>query len=460
MLPLSFQEIIYATKAKLFRPTTLPQRIKGVSTDTRTIEPGEVFVALTGPRYDGHSFINEAVQRGAAGVIAKQPPRRFNKHLKRIPILCVRNTIKALGQLASYYRTKLSLPIIAVTGSNGKTTTKEMIYHILSAGRPGIRSKKSYNNFIGVPLTILSIRPRHQFAVLELGTNYRGELPYLAQIVKANIGVITNISATHLQGLGSIRNVAYEKWSLFKHLSPGGTALFNMDDPWLKKMPKYAEYKVVTFGASNRVDIRGINLKLNRKGISFTVNNRFFCQLSVSGSWNMENALAAMATTSVLGVKLRNATNRLRNFKSPPMRMETQIIRGTTFINDAYNANPRSVTLAIDELDHLPTQGRKILVLGDMYELGKCSRKFHASLGNQIRQTDIDTILTIGQAVRYTIAQLNKLNTRQMLFHFNSATTAGDFLKNYIKPGDLVLLKGSRVMELEKVLEPLSKERT
>lgn len=459
MLPISFQEIIEAIGAKLYRPATLPKRIKSISTDTRTIKPDEIFIALTGPRYHGHKFINEAVRRGAAGIITQQPFRKRDKYPKRIPILYVRNTTKALGQLASYHRSKLNIPIIAVTGSNGKTTTKEMIYHILSADHPGIRSKKSYNNFIGVPLTLLTIRPHHKFAVLELATNHRGEISALAQIVKPNIGVITNVSATHLEGLGSIRNVAREKWTLFKHLAPRGTAIFNISDPWLKKMPKYAEnihsglYKVVTFGNSNRADVCGKNLKSDRHGIHFKINNKLSCQLSITGGWNMENALAAMATTSVLGVKLQEAINRLRNFTSPPMRMETEIIRGATFINDAYNANPHSVTLVINELEHLTTPGRKILILGDMCELGKYSRKFHIALGNQIRRTNIDTILTVGQAVRHTSAQLNKLNARQILFHFNSAITAGNFLRNYVKPNDLVLLKGSRTMELEKVLD-------
>lgn len=449
MSPLSINEIIKATQGKLLNKTARPQRINGFSTDSRTLKKGDVFIALKGPNFDGHKFINAVIRRGASAIIASQKPKIINKN---IPLIKVPNTLKALGQIAAAYRAKLHIPIIAVTGSNGKTTTKEMIYHILSGKATGIRSEKSFNNFIGVPLTLLAIRPRHKFAVLELGTNHRGEIAYLAKIARPDIGIITNVSAVHLSGLGSISGVAREKRSLFKHLNARGTALFNLDNPWLKETPKYAEYKIVTLGTTPKAQIYGTGFRTDHKSITFTVNKRLVCRLPITGRWNMDNALTALAAASAAGIKLSEGVKRLNTFQLPSMRMEQQCVRGTDFINDAYNANPLSVTLAIDEINQRKSLNRKIMVLGDMGELGPASSRLHAELGDKIKSTDINILITVGREVQATVSRLKQLRAPQTLFHFDSSIEAGDFLKTYIQKGDMVLLKGSRAMGLERII--------
>jgi UDP-N-acetylmuramoyl-tripeptide--D-alanyl-D-alanine ligase len=449
MIPLSLTEIIESTQGTLINKTAHIQRIKGFSTDSRTLKKGDVFIALKGPSFDGHKFINTVIQRGAAAIIVSQRPKNISRN---VPLIKVPDTLKALGQIAAYYRSKIHIPIIAVTGSNGKTTTKEMIYHILSGKQTGIRSEKSFNNFIGVPLTLLAIRPHHQFAVLELGTNHRGEIDYLARMVRPDIGIITNVSATHLSGLGSISGVAREKRSLFKHLNAHGTALFNLDNPWLKETPQYAEYKIVTFGTSPKARFYGTGFRTNHKSITFTVNNKLICRLPITGRWNMDNALTALAAASAAGTQLSDSIKRLNTFQLPSMRMEQQCVRGARFINDAYNANPLSVTLALDEINQRPSSNRKIMVLGDMGELGTTSSRLHAELGDKIKSTGINVLITVGQEVKATITRIKQLKAPQTLFHFDSSVEAGDFLKTYIRKGDLVLLKGSRALELEKII--------
>jgi len=449
MLPLSIAEIIKATQGKLLNKAPHPRHIKGFSTDSRTLKKGDVFIALKGPNFDGHKFINTVIRRGASAIIASQKPQSINKN---IPLIKVTDTLKALGQIAAAYRAKIRIPIIAVTGSNGKTTTKEMIYHILSGKQTGIRSEKSFNNFIGVPLTLLAIRPRHQFAVLELGTNHRGEIDYLARMTRPDIGIITNVSAVHLSGLGSINGVAREKRSLFKHLNTHGTALFNLDNPWLKEIPKYAEYKIVTFGTTPKARFYGTGFRTDHKSITFTVNNKLICRLPITGRWNMDNALTALAAASAAGTQLSDSIKRLNTFQLPSMRMEQQCVRGTSFINDAYNANPLSVTLTIDEINQRTSSNRKIMVLGDMGELGPASSRLHAELGDKIMPTDINVLITVGREVKATVNRLKQLKAPQTLFHFNSSVEAGDFLKTYIQKGDIVLLKGSRALGLERII--------
>lgn len=466
MLPLSLQEIINATKGKLLTSTPLAQRIKGISTDTRTLKSGELFIALRGPNFDGHNFIKDALQHGASGIIISQPNFYLAKRFKKIPFIKVTDTIKALGNLARFYRSKIKATVIAITGSNGKTTTKEMIYHILSrlpvprTGQTGhhtvLRSQKSYNNFIGVPLTLLRIRPEHKYAILELGTNQKGEIAYLAQIVRPHLGVIINISEAHLEGLGNLREVTREKSSLFQYLAPPRIAIFNADNKRLvKPMLKSAEYKIWTFGTSRSADIKGTGLKIEPPTLEFIINKRFHCVLPVMGSWNMDNALAAITVARSLGLGIKDTIRSLKTFKLPPMRMEKESIRGVMLINDAYNANPRSVTLAIDEIERIESQGQKIMVLGDMLELGQYSKRCHESIADKISNSQIDILVAVGKEVRVTIERLIKLKAKPTFFHFDSANQAGDFLKNYVRSGDLVFLKGSRRIGLEEVIARL-----
>lgn len=468
MRPLKINEIIKAIKGKLVTSSSSRLIIKNISTDTRTLSSGDLFFALKGPNFDGHNFLKDALRRGASGLVIAQKPDILPRHK---PVIQVTNTVRALGDLARYYRSKISATIIAVTGSNGKTTTKEMIHHMLAqivSKRDTFRSPKSFNNAIGVPLTLLAIKPHHRYVVFELGTNQPGEIAYLARIVKPDIGVITNIAPTHLESLKSLSGVARNKLALFKTLTAQNLAVYQSSNKWLKQVVKSAEYKCITFGKNNRANIQGQRLRVKPQGIEFLVNHRICCFIPVWGSWNMSNALASLAVMHALDFSLDRSARILRNFKLPPMRMEKKTTSGVTFINDAYNANPESMSQVLADLKQMSpgatskklygpasgekSAGRKIFVLGDMLELGKMSSRYHKALATQIAQAGVQILLTVGEAVRHTVKVLKEKYPKILVFAFTSTTEAGDTLKFILRKGDLVVLKGSRAIGLEKVI--------
>src|SRR3989339_384780 len=315
MIPLHLYEIIKATKGRIIAsnrnriytaPFDIPSGglcecvINRVSTDSRTIKKGDLFIALKGDNFDGHNFIAKAIRLGASAIIASQIPKGIKN--AKTPIIKVRNTLLALGDIARYYRKQLTIPVIAIGGSNGKTTTKDMIAHILSKYYSVTKSPKSFNNFIGLPLTILAADARTQYLVAEVGTNQPGEIAYLSEILNPDIAVITNISATHLDGLKTLNGVFREESSLFRSLKQSATAIFDSDNKDLKRLSKYAEYKSVTFSVNGQSAIRAERIKVKPAGIRFSVSikngGRYDCFIPVLGSWNVKNALAGF--TAVL----------------------------------------------------------------------------------------------------------------------------------------------------------------
>lgn len=448
MRPLLFSEILSATGGNAFNPTSRRLSIKSISIDTRHIRRGDLFVAIKGNNFDGHDFIRQAEKSGASVILASKVPNRV-----KIPIIKVTDTIRALGDIASYYRTKINAKVIAITGSNGKTTTKEMLYKILSAQGATIQSPKSYNNFIGVPLTMFMVNPAHKYVIFELGTNQKGEIPYLAKIVQPDIAVITNIGASHLAGLGSIAGVAKAKSALFNHVKPAGSIVFEYDNKWLKSYLKSDKYNVITFGFNRHAIIRADKIVSSNHGLEFLVNVQHKCILPVMGAWNAANALAALAAARALGINIRQAINALKGFHLPPMRMERAIIKGITFINDAYNANPISTASLLDEIKLIQSQGRKILVFGEMRELGRYSTKYHWEIADKIKDAGLDAVLLIGKETLNTARRLKENKFKGNVFSFKSAEEISDNLSRALKRGDMVILKGSRGIGLEKVLE-------
>ncbi|MBI5369509.1 MAG: UDP-N-acetylmuramoyl-tripeptide--D-alanyl-D-alanine ligase [Planctomycetes bacterium] len=427
-------------------------QVIAVSTDTRQLQPGDWFVALTGANFDGHDFLRDAVKKGAGGCIVA---REFvaEEELDRVPVVRVKDTLLALGDLARQHRSTLDARVVAVTGSNGKTTTTQMIAHVLGKGARVLRTEKSFNNAIGLPLTLLRGRPDHEFAVLELGTSGPGEIAYLAGIARPHVGVITTVSETHLEGLKSVEGVARAKAELLDHIDANGLAVLNQDNEMTRAMARRRAGRTVTFGLFKESTVTGSEVETGAAGLRFRVSGVPFV-VPVLGAWNVYNALAAAAVCTNLGLTLGQVAERLGDFKLPPMRMERSVVRGVTLINDAYNANPKSVLLALDELDQMATAGRKLLVFGEMGELGPAAATLHKKVGERIAQLAPAALVTVGAAARVAAEIVEQAHgKRTQVFSVATAEEAGEALLGLAREGDVVLFKGSRLNALERALE-------
>ena len=360
--------------------------LRGVSTDTRTLRPGEAFVALKGERFDGHDFVPAALAAGAAAVVAEDRREIRRAALEsRVPFVLVDDTTLALGRMAVAYRRALDgTTVVAVTGSNGKTTTKEMIYRALSRRGPVVRSVRSFNNHVGVPLTLFSVEPGHRWAVLELGTNAPGEIAALAEMARPHIGVVTNIAETHLAGLGDREGVARAKGELVAALPADGCAVLNRDDPLCANLARLTEARVVFFGRDPAADVFVTDIRPTGEGISFRLNGRRLVRLRVLGEHNALNAAAAVAVCRRLGLSEEEVVSALEAFSGVPKRLRVRRRGGVTILDDTYNANPGSMQGALGVLAGFPCRGRRVMVCGDMRELGAASRRLHRDLAGNV----------------------------------------------------------------------------
>lgn len=430
--------------------------LKGVSTDTRHIEPGELFVALKGKNYDGHDFVGEALERGAEGMLVS---RKYKGDLPEdVLVIKVKDTTKALGMLARYYRGKLPARVVAVTGTNGKTTTKDMLHHILSPAVNMVSTPGNLNNLVGVPLSLFQLEPYHDVAVIEMGTNSPGEMLKLSWIAQPDIGVITNVSEAHLEGLGSIEGVAKAKSELLENLLPGGVLIFNADDFWCKMIAKGFPGRKMCFGIHEPANIRGCDLEEKKDGLSFSVNGRHPVYIPFLGIHNVYNALAALAVCYELGLNMGELARGFKSFESAPMRMERRRVKGITIILDAYNANPSSMERALEEYSNMKVPGRRFFVCGDMAELGEESLRLHRALGRRIAKSAVNFLLATGEHAG-TVARAARKGgfPGEKVMVFDRDNGLCDFATAKLKKGDAVLIKGSRDMRLEEVCEKLIK---
>ena len=449
-------EIAEAADATLVRGRP-ESTVEGVSTDTRTLKQGDLFVALKGGSFDGHDFVDEAVSGGAAAVLV-EAGRAREEYPGETAVLGVPDTLTALGDVAGAYRSRFSMPFVGITGSNGKTTTKEMVAHVLRSRGKVVAAKKSFNNFIGLPLTVFDVTPDATVVVLEMGTSARGEITRLCEIGRPQIGVITNVGPTHLEKLQSIEGVAAAKAELLDGLPEDGTAILNADDEWCRKLCRIAgrKGKLVTFGTSADADIRAGDVHQDTEGLSFVTNERVRVELSVPGRHNVANALAAIAVCRRLGMKMNEVAERLASFTGTTMRMEVVRVGGLTVINDAYNANPVNMAAALEEFKRYRTSGTRHFVCGDMLELGEQSAGLHRELGVRIAESDIDRLWLFGSEVNATrTAAVEAGFDADAIFLSDDYERFETRLLEAFKEGDVVLLKGSRGMRLERVLEAL-----
>ena len=447
MEELTVEEIIGATDGKLLYGH-LATKIGNISIDSRTIQPKDLYVAIKGKSLDGHKFAQEALAKGAIGAIVSESKIKARNSI----LIKVQDTTKALGNIARYYREKFKPLVIAVTGSNGKTTTKEMIASILRRRMQITKAKGSYNNDIGVPLTILEMNSQTQVLILEIEMNILGETRRLAQIAKPKIGVITNIGDTHLEFLGNRENVMKEKAELIESLEPDGISILNADDEHLMHISALSQ--AITFGIDNPSDVfatKIINLVV--EGSHFLLNGKYRVRLPVPGRHNIYNALAAIATSLAAGLDYAAIIPGIEEFKPASMRLEILKIKDLLIVNDAYNANPQSMSAALETFAKIAVQGRRIAIFGDMLELGKFSQTFHYNLGKEAAKT-MDIIIAIGKFSQSVIdGTISSGMDKNNLYTFDNNQAAVTKLIDIIKPKDKILIKGSRAMRLEEIVQ-------
>ena len=458
MNTIEISNILKATNGKLLLGSS-ESCITGISTDSRSIKEGELFFALEGENYDGHKFIDHANSNGAVGAVISSNKEAVHSLLvgsKQCVLVEVADTSKALGDLAKFYRKSLKTNFIAVTGSNGKTTTKDMIYHILKKFSSVTRSRKSFNNFIGVPLTIFDADPTQDFCVVEMGTNAPGEIRRLSDIIFPDFTILTNISCTHLEGLGSIEGVANAKAEFIENMAGNSVLITNADDDWCNRIANRFDGKVIRFGYNKNADIKASNVMRNDSGFVFTVNDSFTVKLSVLGKHNVYNAMAAIAICNAVGISMESIGDKFVDFKLPPMRMEKQVYGDIVVINDGYNSNPSSMTAALEEFFQLTTLGRKILVCGDMLELGNYAENLHREIGVQVAKADIDVLWTVGHFSRFVAEEaIANGMPEERIWSCETSEEVSSAITSQLKKDDTILIKGSRGMKLENIIRQI-----
>ena len=436
--------------------------VQGYSIDSRSLQPGALFFALRGPRFDGHEFVAAAFGRGAVGAVVHESFAASCIPSLRPALIPVSDTVQALQQLARSVRRKWGKQVVAVTGSAGKTTTKEMIAAVLGKRLAVHKSPGNLNNYYGLPLALLALEPHHEVAVLELAMSAPGEIALLARVAEPRIGVVTNVAPVHLQFFESVEAIARAKHELIETLQTPATAVLNYDDARVRRFAEGFEGRVITFGLGEGADFRArdVNTASNR-GSQFWVSGPegdapFY--LPLPGRYNVANALAAIATASLFDVpngKLRRA---LAAFQNVHQRSEILTLPGeVTVINDCYNSNPVAMEQALEMLGAWSGAGRKIVVAGEMLELGPTSPQLHRAVGRKCVEVGVDWLLAVQGDARFFLegALEQGLPVGQTHF-FGKAEEAGEFSRALLQPGDVALIKGSRAVHLESVVEMLS----
>ncbi|MGD9495901.1 MAG: UDP-N-acetylmuramoyl-tripeptide--D-alanyl-D-alanine ligase [Armatimonadota bacterium] len=427
---------------------------EGVSTDTRQLARGELFVALVGQKHNGHDFLAAAHEAGAAGAVVA---RAHGPAGADFPAVVVEDTLRALGCLAGLHRSRLRAKVAAVTGSTGKTTTKDMLGSIMGLRGRTVVAEGTHNNEVGVPLTLLRVAPDDQFCVLEFAMRGPGEIDYLAGIARPEVGVITNIGQSHVGRLGSREAIAQTKAELLGHLSAEGAAVLNADDFFFGVLTAMAPCRVVSFAIEAEADFRAEQIREgDLEGIAFelvTPAGRAEVSLAMPGRHNVMNALAAAAAGAQLGAALPQIVDGLESCAGGAMRMQrVRGRRGSTIINDAYNASPDSVAAALDVLAAAP--GRRVFVFGDMLEMGEAGPAAHREVGALAARMGVARLVSVGELAALAAEEAGRRGVRSD--SVADAAAAAELLGPELGPGDCVLVKGSRGMHLEGVVEALA----
>jgi len=464
-MKLSIHKILTATGGLLLQgaPDTV---IPGVAIDSRRISPGELFVPLTGSNCDGHVFIRDAFSRGAGASFIQQGNALTAELQKGFPdkaLIAVAEPLQALGDLACFWRKMLAVSLVAITGSNGKTTTKEMLWQIACLKFNAFRNPGNFNNLIGLPLSLLQLNEQHQLGIMEMGMSARGEIARLAAIARPQIGLITNIGPAHLEHLKTMENIMAAKGELFAALSASDTAIVNRDDELVAGLAEKTRARIISFGMQ-AADVRATGIHQNGEGTQFVLDvmgTRTLVTLALPGGMFLSNALAAAAAAHALGLPADDIRCGLEQFRPITGRMEIVTVRGVHLINDAYNANPVSMEASLKTLSEVKKKRRAIAVLGDMLELGTRAAEYHRAAGGIAARLRIDQLYLCGSfapavaegalAAGMTTAHIHVFATRELL---------AAQLEQDIQEGDWVLVKGSRATGMEKTVAFLQEPGT
>jgi len=437
--------------------------LSGISIDSRTLERGELFHVIAGPSHDGHDYLENALDRGAAALIVERG--RALPDALAVPVIAVEDTTRALGALAAGHRSEFHGPVVAITGSNGKTTTKEMCAAILSVSAPCHRTPGNLNNQYGLPLTLLGRSEADRALVVELGMNHRGEIAQLVEIAKPTVGVITNVGTAHIEFLGSREQIAREKGDLIAHLPAEGTAVLNADDPLVIAQRSQTTARVISFGTSIDADVRGGDIEwIDDRGYRLEVETpegSGTVEVQGMGPTTVINALAAAAAALAAGASLPDVTKGLANYKGITGRLERrELSGGITLVDDTYNANPQSVEAALRLLAEIKGAHRATAILGDMGELGKTAELAHREVGRLTAMLGIDFLIALGARAQ-TIAA-GAVDSGMDPAHVVVAKDHGDASERacgFLKERDTALVKGSRSMRMERVVEAITSEK-
>ncbi len=432
-------------------------RIGHVVTDSRQIQPGDVFWALSGTHLDGADFAPEAYRRGASGVVVGG---RYVQPWPGCWSLEVQQAQQALHKLAQWNRSRMQGVVIGVTGSVGKTTTRQLISAALGSRLTGSSSPKNYNNHVGLPLSMLLIEPDHDYAVLELAASAPGEIADLAQLCQPKIGVLTRIGEAHLASFGGHHALAKAKTELLESLPADGWAVLSGDDPWLRRNATRCGAKVVWVGRSLDCDVIATDVLCQSGALSFCVAGRRI-EVPIWGRHHLNSTLAAVAVGQILGLSLEDIADGLANFEGPPMRCQIQHLRGATIINDSYNSSPSAMHAALELLRDFDAPGQRIVVCGDMRELGDATTRLHDRLGNEVvTLCGADLLLACGEHADEVVAAAVRAgmpSSRTAVFR--AAVDALPQLEAALAPGDVVLIKGSRALAMERLVAALEARR-
>lgn len=437
-----------------------PDRMIGrVTTDSRRVEPGDLFVPLAGERFDGHDFLGQAAAQGAVAALVAREQLAGRPLPAGLGLVAVPDTRAALGRLAAAYRAEFGLPVVAVGGSNGKTTTKELLASVLrESGRP-LWSEASFNNDVGVPLTLLRLERLHTAAVLEAGTNHPGELAALLRLMQPRHAVLTSIGREHLEFFGDLEGVAREEGALAEVLPPEGTLFLNGDSEWAPAIARRSRAPVVTVGTGVHADWRATRVTLAEDGLCFEVTaprSEFAGEYSLRllGRHQVTNALLALAAGAALGATPEQARRGLAACVPPKMRLQVWEARGVRVLDDAYNANADSMLAALEVLREYPCRGRRVAVLGDMAELGAQTAAAHREVGRRCGAAGVDRLVAVGRWAGETARAAREAGVGEVL-EFDGVNAAAASAARLADPGDVVLLKASRATGLERVGEAL-----
>jgi len=456
---MNLHEITKAVFGELLNKTEAEINIKKVSTDTRTISQGDLFIPLVGENFNGHDFLGIAQEKGACVVLIEKNYWQEIKPSLAIPVILVDNTLKALQDLAYYHRSRYDIPVIGITGSNGKTSTKDLIAGILKQKLNVVKSQGSFNNEIGLPLTLLEINNDTQAVVVEMGMRGLGQITELANIAKPTMGVVTSVAPVHIDMLKTIENIAIAKGELPRSIEKSGKVFLNGENSWCIKMKDSTEAEVNFFGFNNNCKYRAqiIELQLHKSRFKLEINDQAKeIEFSIPGEHNILNALAAAGVAYELGFDLDTIAEGLKTAAISEKRLEKITLdNGIILINDTYNANPTSMKANIDILSASQAD-RRVAVLGDMYELGDYELEGHLDVGTHVCNGGADLLITVGKLGKLIAkGALDSGMPKDKVFNFANNQEAADFLKENLAQGDIVLFKGSRGAKIEEIVKEI-----